>query len=64
LAPVHTPATQLSLCVHALPSLQGEPSGLAGREQTPVAGLHVPPVWQASPAQTTGVPPQAPAPSQ
>jgi hypothetical protein len=42
LAPTHAPAWQVSDCVHALPSLQVVPSGAAGVEQPPVAGLHVP----------------------
>jgi hypothetical protein len=43
--PVQTPAMQTSVVVHALPSLQGQPSGLALLEHTPVAGLHVPVLW-------------------
>src|SRR5206468_794395 len=35
----HTPAWQLSPCVQALPSPQGDPFGLGGFEQTPVPGL-------------------------
>jgi hypothetical protein len=42
LAPVQAPAWQVSVWVQALPSLQAEPFGLAGLEQTPVAGLQVP----------------------
>jgi hypothetical protein len=45
LAPVHTPAWQLSVCVHALLSVQGEPSLFAGIEQIPEAGLHTPASW-------------------
>jgi hypothetical protein len=60
---VQTPFSQVSVLVHALPSLQLSPSGRAGFEQTPVAGLHVPAVWHWSGAgQTTGsVPVQTPA---
>jgi hypothetical protein len=42
--PVHTPAWQVSVWLHALPSLQPVPSAFAGLEQ-PVAGLHTPAVW-------------------
>jgi hypothetical protein len=45
LPPVHTPVRQVSVCVHASPSLQAAPSGRAGLEQTPVAGLQVPGRW-------------------
>ena len=45
LEPVHVPAMQLSLCVQALPSLQLEPSLLAGLVQAPVVGLQVPAEW-------------------
>jgi len=55
---VQLPAWQVSDCVHALPSLQVEPLGLAGSEQTPFAGLHVPATWHWSDAvQTTGLAP-------
>jgi hypothetical protein len=40
--PVQTPVWQLSLRVHALPSLQVVPLALLGFEQTPVAVLQVP----------------------
>ena len=57
-APVHAPAWQVSVLVHALPSLQVAPSGRVGFEQTPVAGLHVPGVWHWSGvAHTTGFAP-------
>src|SRR5438034_3279093 len=61
--PTQAPAWQVSVCVHALPSLQEAPSGLAGLLQAPVAGLQVPAVWHWSEAaHTTGfVPTQAPA---
>src|SRR2546427_527353 len=63
LAPTQAPASQVSVCVQALPSLYGAPSGLAGLLQTPDAGLPVPAVWHWSAAvQTTGLAPtQAPA---
>src|SRR5438477_321353 len=62
-APTQAPAWQVSLCVHALASLQLVPLGLAGLLQTPDAGLQVPAVWHWSAAvHTTGfAPTQAPA---
>jgi hypothetical protein len=48
---VHTPAWQVSDCVHALASLQGEPLGLAGFEHAPLAGLQVPVTWHWSEAE-------------
>ena len=42
--PVHTPLTQLSFVVQALPSLHVVPSS-GGIEQVPVAWLHVPAPW-------------------
>src|SRR5882672_5308152 len=46
LAPVQTPAWQVSTWVQALPSVQAAPSGLgAAVEQTPVPGLQVPGSW-------------------
>src|SRR5207248_2551915 len=62
-APTQAPAWQVSLCVHALASLQLVPLGLAGLLQAPVAGSQVPAVWHWSAAvHTTGFPPtQAPA---
>src|SRR5206468_1476351 len=58
LPPVHTPVSQVSVCVHALPSVHVLPSGLAGFEHVPVAGLHVPASWHWSGVgQTTGLPP-------
>jgi len=45
LAPVHTPAWQVSLWVQALPSEHETPSDLVGLEQSPVLVLHVPAVW-------------------
>jgi hypothetical protein len=43
-APTHVPAWQASACVHASPSLQGEPSGRFGFEH-PMLGSHVPTPW-------------------
>ena len=58
LAPAHAPAWQVSVCVHALPSVQAVPSGASGFEQVPLAGLHVPASWHWSLAeQTTGLAP-------
>jgi hypothetical protein len=58
LAPVHVPPWQVSVCVHAFPSLHAASSGRAGFVQLPVAGLHVPAVWHWSDAvQTTGLAP-------
>src|SRR5881628_467044 len=37
--PAQRPASQMSVCVQALPSSQGAPSSLAGLLQRPVAGL-------------------------
>src|SRR5215831_5124526 len=45
LLPVQVPLWQVSVCVHALLSLQVVPLAAAGFEQTPVAGLHVPATW-------------------
>jgi hypothetical protein len=57
-APVQVPAWQVSVWVHALPSLQAEPSDLLGFEQVPFAGLHVPASWHwSSGEQTTGLAP-------
>src|SRR5438552_3130379 len=63
-APTQAPAWQVSLCVHALASLQLVPLGLAGLLQTPDAGLQMPAVWHWSAAvHTTGLAPtQAAAP--
>ena len=44
-----------------MPSLQAEPLGFAGFEQTPVLGLQTPAVWHWSlVVQTTAVPAQLP----
>ena len=57
-APTHTPALQLSVWLHLSPSLQPEPSFLAGLEQLPVAESQVPASWHWSlAAQTTGLAP-------
>jgi hypothetical protein len=51
---VHTPATQLSLRLQALPSSQVVPSVAAGFVHAPVDGVQVPAAWQESCAvQTT-----------
>ena len=56
--PSHTPEAQVSVCVQPSPSLHVDPSGFAGFEQRPVAGLHVPATWHWSwAAQTTGFDP-------
>jgi hypothetical protein len=56
--PVHTPAWQLSLCVHASLSSQPVPLLAAGSLQTPVPGLQLPTVWHWSLAvQTKGFEP-------
>src|SRR5882724_11704406 len=58
LAPVQTPAWQVSVWVQALPSLHVAPSALSGFEHKPVLGLHVPALWHWSAAvQTTGLVP-------
>src|SRR5258705_134466 len=60
--PLQTPDWQVSDCVHAFPSLHAVPFAFHGFEQIPVAGLHVPTLWQPSLAvHTTGfVPVQLP----
>src|SRR5207302_144234 len=62
-APVQVPASQVSVCVQALPSSQVVPFGFAGFEQTPVDGSQVPTSWHWSCAvQVTGFAPvQVPA---
>jgi hypothetical protein len=53
----HVPPEHVSPLVQALPSLQPDPSGLTGSEQSPVAGSHVPASWQVFEAvQMTGAP--------
>jgi hypothetical protein len=55
---VHVPATQVSICVHALASLHVVPSGRGGFEHAPVAGSQLPATWHWSSAvHVTGVPP-------
>lgn len=57
-APVHAPAWQVSVCVHALPSLHVVPSAFEGFEHTPLFGSHVPAEWHWSDAaQATGLDP-------
>src|SRR5437879_3036072 len=56
LLPVQTPLWQVSVCVHALPSLQVLPLAFAGCEHVPAAGAQVPAVWHWSEAvQATGL---------
>jgi hypothetical protein len=45
LPPAQVPAWQVSVWVHALPSLQVVPFGALGFEHAPVAGLHTPATW-------------------
>jgi hypothetical protein len=47
---VHVPAWQVSVCVHAFPSLQADPSVFAGFEHTPVAVSQTPAMWHWSKA--------------
>ena len=62
LLPVQAPPWQVSVCVHALPSLHAVPSVTVGLEQLPELGSHVPAAWHWSDAvQLTGLlPVQAP----
>jgi hypothetical protein len=55
----------VSVCVQALPSLQGAPSLALGETQAPVVASQTPARWQAStgPGQVNGVPPHVPLPS-
>src|SRR5436309_680749 len=56
--PVHAPAWQVSLRVHALASSHAVPLGFAGLEHVPVAGSQVPASWHWSGAgQVTGFAP-------
>jgi len=58
LPPVQLPPWQVSVWVHALPSVQVLPFGFGGFEQVPVAGSQVPALWHWSAAvQTTALPP-------
>jgi hypothetical protein len=63
LAPAQTPAWQVSVCVHALPSEHEVPLAFTGFEQTPVLVSQVPALWHWSgAAQATGLAPvQVPA---
>jgi hypothetical protein len=61
--PVHVPLKQASVCVQASLSLQDMPSGAAGFEQIPVAGLHVPATWHESEATQVTVLPAVQMPS-
>jgi hypothetical protein len=55
LEPEQVPAWQVSVWVHAFPSLHAEPSVLLGLLHKPVAGAHVPATWHWSDAaQVTG----------
>ena len=45
---MQVPAWQLSVCVHALPSLHAVPFAAFGFEHVPVAALHTPGTWHAS----------------
>jgi hypothetical protein len=57
LLPVQTPAWQVSVAVHASPSLHAVPFAFAGLEQTPVTGSQLPASWHwSSGAQTFGLP--------
>ena len=56
--PTQLPLRQLSVRVHALPSLQATPSAFVGLEHAPVAMSQVPTSWHWSCAvQTTGFAP-------
>ena len=58
LAPVHTPAWHVSVCVQRLPSLHAAPFALFGFEHAPVCGSHVPTTWHWSEAlHVTGLAP-------
>jgi hypothetical protein len=61
--PAQAPAWQVSDWLQASPSLQAEPSALAGFEHAPVLVLHVPAEWHwSAAAQVTGLlPVQLPA---
>jgi hypothetical protein len=56
--PLQAPATQVSVCVHRLPSLHDAPSALAGLEHSPVAALQMPASWHwSAAAHVTGLAP-------
>ena len=42
---LHVPSWQVSVCVHALPSVHGSLLGRAGLEQTPEPASQVPAAW-------------------
>jgi hypothetical protein len=55
--PVQTPVWHVSVCVHAFPSSQVEPSALGFGAQAPVVGLQAPTLQSSvSPLQSLGVP--------
>ena len=55
---MQVPAWQVSVCVHALPSLHAVPSALFGFEHVPVEGSQVPALWHwSSAAHVTGFAP-------
>ena len=55
---MHAPFWQLSVCVHALPSLHVVPFEAVGFEHVPLLGLHAPAMWHWSLAvQVTGLEP-------
>jgi len=61
LPPTQAPAWQVSVSVHALPSLHDVPFATLGVEHTPVLGAQAPGDWHAPDAgQTTAVPPHTP----
>src|SRR3989442_502597 len=60
---VQAPPSQVSVVVHALPSSQVVPFGLAGVEQIPVAGLQLPASWPWSWGAHPSGAPAAPAPA-
>jgi hypothetical protein len=45
LAPTQTPVWQVSVRVHASPSLHGDPFAFIGFEQTPVGLMQTPAAW-------------------
>ena len=56
--PAHVPLWHVSVCVHALPSLQVVPFDAVGFEHDPVLGLQVPATWHWSLAvHVTGLDP-------
>ncbi len=58
LLPVHFPCWQVSVRVHAFPSLHAVPSALSGFEHVPLPLSHTPTLWHWSLAvHVTGLPP-------